>query len=429
MSVLTRHVTLGHQRADAPQVKTMKSIIVVVAVAIGLLNVLSTIIAHIEGETLRMFSQGYLIGVCVLPLALLAAGRGIKTVINWTFLTWLPSVVFVLLTMGNTHNEAAFLLLIPLGAIFVFGLANSRWYLALFLLMAVGTPILDTLVPDIPPPFDDPLFEGAQSIFRSPQKVLLDFEGFMYLAVIGTVIYFTLYAVIAQLNKAQAQIESLVLNILPADIVDRLRERDAKLNVTGETLIADEFEEASILFADIVGFTSLSQTMKPAELVAMLNEIFSKFDERTERHGVEKIKTIGDAYMAVAGLPVRQPDHARRLALLALDMLEVAENLRQRFGASISLRIGINSGPVVAGVIGRKKFLYDLWGDAVNTASRMESHGEPGAILVTESTYTALKGEFHLEERPPIEVKGKGMLSTWWLRGIKGTSGGAETNA
>ena len=169
--------------------------------------------------------------------------------------------------------------------------------------------------------------------------------------------------------------------------------------------------------------------MSPAELVAMLNEIFTEFDERAERHGVEKIKTIGDAYMAVAGLPVRQPDHARRAALVALDMLEVTKSLGKRFGATITLRIGINSGPVVAGVIGRKKFVYDLWGDAVNTASRMESHGEPGAILVTESTYTALKDEFHLEKRPPIEVKGKGMLGTWWLRGVKENNGGVAANA
>ena len=429
MSVLTRYVTLGHQNADPPRVKTMKSILVVVVVAIGLLNLNDTISAYVEGQTLNIFVQGYLVGVCLLPLALLAMGRGIASVVNWTFLAWLPNIVFVLLIYGNRGNGAVYLLLIPLGAVFVFGLANSRWYLALFLLAAVGTPTLDTLLPDVPPPFDDPIFEGAESMFRSPQKVPLGFEPFLSITVIGTLIYFTLYAVMTQLNQALGQIEGLVLNILPADIVDRLREMDAKLNVTGETHISDEFDEATILFADIVGFTALSQTMDPAELVAMLNEIFTEFDERAERHGVEKIKTIGDAYMAVAGLPVRQPDHARRAALVALEMLEVTESFGQRFGATISLRIGINSGPVVAGVIGRKKFLYDLWGDAVNTASRMESHGEPGAIQVTESTYTALKDEFHLEKRPPIEVKGKGMLATWWLRGVKGNNGGAAANA
>ena len=407
----------------------MKSIIVVVVVVIGLLNLQATISAYVEGQTLNIFVQGWLVGVCLLPLALLAMGRKIASVINWTFLAWLPNIVFVMLIYGNPGNEAVFLLLIPLGAVFVFGLDSSRWYLALFILIVVGTPTLDTLLPDISPPFDDPIFEGAQSMFRSPQKVPLEFAVFLSITVIGTLIYFTLYMVTAQLNHAQAQIENLVLNILPADIVDRLRERDAKLNVTGETHISDEFDEATILFADIVGFTALSQTMTPAELVAMLNGIFTEFDERAEHHGVEKIKTIGDAYMAVAGLPVRQPDHARRAALMALEMLEVAESLGNRYGAMISLRIGINSGPVVAGVIGRKKFLYDLWGDAVNLASRMESHGEPDAIQVTESTYTALKDEFHLEKRSPIEVKGKGMLNTWWLRGKKGTSDEVGTDA
>ena len=244
MSVLMRYVTLGHQNADSPQVKTIKSVIVVVVIAIGLLNTGSTITSYMEGRTLRMFHQGYLVGVSLLPLALMAAGRGLETVVKWVFLTWLPIVVVGLLIFGNPSNDAMFLLLIPLAAVFVFGLANSRWYLALFLLITLGSPVLDRLVPDIPPPFHDPFLEGAVSIFRSPQKVPLEFEAFMYLAVIGTLIYFTLYAVMAQLNQAQAQIENLVLNILPADIVDRLKERDAKLNVTAETHISDEFDEA-----------------------------------------------------------------------------------------------------------------------------------------------------------------------------------------
>ncbi len=175
----------------------------------------------------------------------------------------------------------------------------------------------------------------------------------------------------------------------------------------------------TILFADIVKFTELSSQVSPEELVSLLNEIFSAFDRLTERYGLEKIKTIGDAYMVAGGIPNTRPDHAEAVANMALDMrLEIAE-FNKRNNCNCNIRIGINTGPVVAGVIGTKKFIYDLWGDTVNVASRMESHGMPGAIQVTADTYEMLRDRFEFEPRGKITIKGKGEMMTYLLIGRK----------
>ena len=208
--------------------------------------------------------------------------------------------------------------------------------------------------------------------------------------------------------------ERLLLSILPRPIAERLK--------AGENSIADSFAEVSVLFADLVGFTKLSSNIPPTELVELLNQLFTKFDEAAERNGVEKIKTIGDAYMAVAGLPTPYPDHARRIVDLALDMLDEIEAFNSRYGVELALRIGVNSGPVVAGVIGSSKFIYDLWGDTVNVASRMESHGVPGMIQVTRAVYDELSGMHDFSERGLIEVKGKGSVETWLLRSRHGVA-------
>jgi class 3 adenylate cyclase/HAMP domain-containing protein len=211
-----------------------------------------------------------------------------------------------------------------------------------------------------------------------------------------------------QLRQEKERSERLLLNVLPASIATRLKE-------TNESP-AEHFEEATILFADIVGFTSLSARMEPMELVSGLNQIFSAFDNLTEKYGLEKIKTIGDAYMVVGGLPVKREDHAMAVADMALEMQ--AYMLRnQGLQESVELRIGINTGPVIAGVIGIKKFIYDLWGDAVNVASRMESHGKPGYIQVTDATYQQLKDRYIFEPRGTITVKGRGEMMTYWLLG------------
>ncbi len=205
--------------------------------------------------------------------------------------------------------------------------------------------------------------------------------------------------------------ERLLLNILPKPIVEQLKQFQGSL--------AEQFAEATILFADIVGFTPLSAEMPPLELLNLLNQIFSVFDQLAEKHGVEKIKTIGDAYMAVGGLPVAKDNHAEAIAQMALDMQQAIQQFQTEQGESFQIRIGINTGPVVAGVIGIKKFSYDLWGDAVNVASRMESSGLPGRIQVTAATKERLQDKFLFEERGAILVKGKGRMINYWLIGKK----------
>ncbi len=213
------------------------------------------------------------------------------------------------------------------------------------------------------------------------------------------------------LSVEKRRSEHLLLNILPSPIAARLRQ--------GNKPIADGFASTTVLFADLVNFTQLSEQLAPRELVALLNEIFSRFDRLTEQYGLEKIKTIGDAYMVVGGLPKPSQDHARAIAEMALAMRTEMDLFNKQRGLNCKIRIGINTGPVVAGVIGTKKFIYDLWGDTVNVASRMESHGIIGEIQVTESTYACLRGQYDFEARGLIEVKGKGELPVFLLKGHK----------
>jgi class 3 adenylate cyclase len=212
----------------------------------------------------------------------------------------------------------------------------------------------------------------------------------------------------AALEFEHQKAENLLYNILPVPIANRLKE-DSKT-------IADGFKQTSVLFADIVGFTELSEKISPDKLVQLLNNIFSIFDDLADNYNLEKIKTIGDAYMIAAGIPEEEEKHAAVIADFALDILDGLSKFNEANNSNHRIRIGINSGPVVAGVIGKKKFIYDLWGDAVNTAARMESHGIPGEIQVTESTYNLLKEKYVFEERGEIEVKGKGKLRTFLLK-------------
>ncbi|MBI5801867.1 MAG: response regulator [Verrucomicrobia bacterium] len=212
-----------------------------------------------------------------------------------------------------------------------------------------------------------------------------------------------------QLEKEKS--ERLLLNILPHPIAERLKR--------GERTIADSHAEVTVLFADLVGFTQLSSKTEPHDLVNLLNEVFTHFDHLAERHGLEKIKTIGDNYMLVGGLPLPRGDHADAVAAMALEMIEDVARINEKNQRQISIRIGINTGPVVAGVIGRKKFTYDLWGDTVNLASRMESSGLPNSIHVSPSTRAALTGKFTLTERGLVLCKGVGEITTWFLTGRK----------
>ena len=205
--------------------------------------------------------------------------------------------------------------------------------------------------------------------------------------------------------------ERLLLNTLPKPIADRLK--------NGERVIAESYSDVSVLFADIVNFTPMSQRITAYQLVKLLNDVFSRFDALCENYGLEKIKTIGDAYMAVGGLPSESPDHVERIAEMAMDMKRDVAELGKKRGEALHVRIGINSGPVVAGVIGVTKFSYDLWGDTVNVASRMESQGVTDAIQVTQTIHDRLKSRYTFEERGDVEIKGKGAVRTWFLTGKK----------
>lgn len=211
-----------------------------------------------------------------------------------------------------------------------------------------------------------------------------------------------------ELSLEQARSEKLLLNILPKSIANRLKDNDMR--------IADSHEEVTILFADIVGFTKMTASMPPAELVDLLSRLFSRFDGLADQLGLEKIKTIGDGYMVVGGAPVSRDDHATVIAQLALGMQRELAAFNEQTGNSLQMRIGISSGPVVAGVIGTSKFAYDIWGDSVNMASRMEKTSLPGTIQVSEATYQLLKNHYTLEPRGLIEIKGKGQVNTYLLK-------------
>jgi adenylate cyclase len=229
------------------------------------------------------------------------------------------------------------------------------------------------------------------------------------------VLFGVVFYVVRQIARAEAAVEreyarseALLTNILPPAIAARLK--------TGrEAVIADSYDDASILFADMAGFTARAADTLPVKLVLFLNDLFSAFDQLVERYGLEKIKTTGDAYMVVSGVPEPRPGHAEAIAQLALDMRAAVIAIAASSGRAVSIRIGISSGPVVAGVVGTRKFFYDVWGDTVNVASRMESTGEPGKIQVSEATFERLKGKFELEARGEIEIKGKGKMRTWFL--------------
>jgi adenylate cyclase len=292
-------------------------------------------------------------------------------------------------------------ILAPIGAL-VFGdvRAAIRWFVA-YVIVFLGSGLLGAVV-------------GA--LFPPPPEWFTGVMLALNVVVAGTIV-FTLLSVFAQqrhdalvaLRGEQAKAENLLLNILPRTIAEKLKAEPQT--------IADQFRSASILFADVVDFTPRSEHLRPAEVVGMLDQLFGHFDTLAERYGLEKIKTIGDCYMVAAGVPTPRSDHARALAQMALDMIEAMGSSEAVGDLGLELRVGINSGPVVAGVIGRKRFLYDLWGDAVNTASRMESHGTPGHIQITRATYELLKDDFRCEPRGTIAIKGKGDMETWYLLG------------
>jgi adenylate cyclase len=291
----------------------------------------------------------------------------------------------------------------PLGALMFQGARPAVYWLGAFLVLTVVSGFLEGVL--------------ASQATAIPESVIVAFFVMNFCAVSG-VSYALLHYFVRQRERAMDALrvereksERLLLNVLPQPIANRLK--------TQEGIIADGHSDVTVLFADIVDFTPLSERLVPEQVVALLDEIFTAFDALADEQGLEKIKTIGDAYMVAGGLPVPRRDHVQAVAEMALGMLEAVARCAERFHAPLSVRIGIDTGPVVAGVIGRRKFIYDLWGDTVNTASRMESHGVPGAIQATRAVYERLSDRYEFEERGSVSVKGKGAMTTYLLLGRK----------
>ena len=302
---------------------------------------------------------------------------------------------FLMMTLGGFVNGSAVIiwsLISPLGALLFDGPRYApRWFLA-FISLVVLSVFLQPYVG-----FSNNLSLGMVRFF-----FVINLIG------VSSIVFLMVYFFVGQRNMFQEKSESLLLNILPKEIVAILKNKPRT--------IADHFDGASILFADVVNFTPLSATMTPTELVELLNEVFSYFDLLTDKYGLEKIKTIGDCYMVASGVPRPRTDHAQVLTTMALDMRDYVSQ-HEFCGRKLTFRIGLNSGPVVAGVIGHKKYIYDLWGDAVNTASRMESHGRGGIIQITRATYELIKDNFVCEPRGTVNVKGKGEMEVWFVIG------------
>jgi class 3 adenylate cyclase len=291
-------------------------------------------------------------------------------------------------------------LIAAIGTLFFFTAHDSLPWFGAFLGLTVLSGILEPFVSQSPAPIPD----GIRTAF-----FVLNVTG------VAVTAYVLLQYAVRARDQAFARSEGLLLNILPRSIAERLKHDPG--------VIAEAHEAVTVLFADVVDFTPFAERTGPAQVVSVLDGIFSEFDGLARRHGLEKIKTIGDAYMAAAGLPEPRPDHAEAMAEMALEMREAFARLCRPLGVDLALRVGMDSGPVIAGVIGRDKFIYDLWGDTVNTASRMESHGLPGEIQVSEGSYRLLRDRYAFEDRGEIDVKGKGRLRCYLLVGRLAAAG------
>jgi class 3 adenylate cyclase len=352
------------------------------ALALAVANTIGIRVAHVAGARPDGFAYA-----CGLTIAALALARR-----RWPLGVLLASAATLQIYVANyTSTYRAIPLSVALATAWAAG--HRRWSLLIAAWFVIG-------------PLGYALSPLSAEETRTPLTLLGD--------VLSNAAMFAAVLVLGEavrrgraLQLEQERSERLLLNVLPAPIATRLK--------AGEPVIADAFPEVTVLFADIVDFTRRSQRISPAQVVQALNELFSAFDELAQRYGVEKIKTIGDAYMVAGGLPDPRPDHAQAIAEMALAVQAEVTRHTDPSGRPLAVRIGIDTGPVEAGVIGTAKFSYDLWGDTVNTASRMESHGIPGCIQVTERTYQRLRDGYRFQQRGPIQVRGMGELVTWFL--------------
>ncbi len=399
-SVLARLADIGAEPGDDEETRLQKGLLVLIAILIlpiaGIWAVLYLAFGAWTGYLALVYAA-----VSLTSIVIYTRNHDFDLLLNIQLFAIAVTPTLSMIPIGGllpTGGVGLWGIMAPLGALVFRGVGSGiRWFvfwLAFFLGSGLAAVLLGS---------QSPMPEWFSSLMLA-----------LNVAVGGTIV-FTLLALFAQqrqdaviaLREAQERAENLLLSILPASIAERLK--------SSPQTIADQFTDTSVLFADVVDFTPRSNGLTAADVVGLLDRLFGEFDELSERYGLEKIKTIGDSYMVASGVPEPRPDHARVLALLALDMVAATRPDGAVGDLDLTLRIGINSGPVVAGVIGRKRFLYDLWGDTVNTASRMESQGTADRIQITRATYELLKDEFVCEFQGAIPVKGKGDMETWFL--------------
>jgi guanylate cyclase len=395
-SASQRMANIGVAGGDDDQVVLQKQLLVLSSTLMGTFAVFWGLVYVAVGEPLAgSIPLGYSI-LSASSIALFSRHKRYR--VFRTSQLWLSLLLPFLLSvaLGGIANSSAVVLwsfTCPLGAL-VFGGRAKVWFVAFAAVVAAAgllEPVLD---------YRHSMPSAVVTTFFVANIVAVATVAFILLR------YFTIQRELAfnLLGDEQEKSEALLLNILPKQIAESLKR--------SPSTIADHIDGASVLFADVVDFTPMSANMTPNELVELLNDVFCYFDEVADELGIEKIKTIGDAYMAAAGVPSPRSDHAEAVTRMALQVRDYfAEN--EIRGRKLTFRIGINSGPLVAGVIGSRKFIYDLWGDAVNTASRMESHGSQGTVQITRATYELIRDGFECEPRGAVAVKGKGNMEVW----------------
>ncbi len=399
-SVCRRLVTqagrIGAARTDSSELALQKRLIVSLSLGLLPLTVLWSVIYFAVGAPLSAAIPGLYTIIAPINTAVFAWTRDLVVYRFIQLLIFLILPWLLMMSLGGFRNSSVVIIwaaLCPLAALLLEDLRRTVFWILGFVSLLIASAVVQP--------------------YLAPISLPETFVTWFFVLNVGSVIviaFALLYYFVGQRNFFQERSEMLLLNILPKEISEALKAEQQP--------IAAHYEAASILFADVVEFTPMAARMTPLSLVDLLNEVFQCFDDLVEKYDLEKIKTIGDCYMVAAGVPRLCPDHARAIVNLALDMrAAVAE---RKFGdRQLAFRIGINSGPVVAGVIGRKKFIYDLWGDAVNIASRMESQGQSQSIQITSSTYQLIKDEFVCESRGTIKVKGGDQLEVWHVLGKK----------
>jgi guanylate cyclase len=396
--LLDRALSIGADSRDSADERFRKRLLVGVALVILPVAILWGCLYWFVGEhEVALTPWGYAAGSAA-SLVVFARTRNFAFLRTAQQLLILVAPALGTVMLGGLDESSSVILwslFAPLGAV-AFDRPGRAWpWFAAF----VATIFLAVVFSEVVRPDGADLPEGFVLTFDILNIVVVSLVGILLLVTFAR-----------GREVAQARVETLLLNVLPADVAQRLQ--------ADPNSIADHFDDVSILFADVVDFTPLSSRLDAREVVGLLDRLFTTFDELVDRYEVEKIKTIGDCYMVAAGVPTERPDHAHALAGLAFEMRECAKRfLADRDGHGLRLRIGISSGPVVAGVIGRRRFVYDLWGDTVNMASRMESHGAPDFIQITRSTWELLRDDFAAEPLGLVDVKGKGAIETWRLVG------------